>query len=406
MIREAGVRVFFGQRLREQDGVVTVARRIAAINTESGAEFRGAVFIDASYEGDLMAQADVPYTVGREAEATYGEPLAGVQPAQQMGPPLSAHYVSHPLQQLPGVGPAPSTKGSSDNRVQPYDFRLCFTREADNRTPFPRPVGYRPATYALLQRHLDGIARWTGSVELSDVLTLAPIPNGKYDVNAASAISTDQLNVSWEYADADYHRRDELWTQLFQYDAGLIYYLANDPAVPEGLRDEINQFGLCSDEWPDTGNWPPLLYLREGRRMVSEFVLTQHDLVDEQAKRDSIGLAAYRVDSHSISLFSGPDGTVYTEGAMNLKLNGPYEIPYRILVPAREALTNLLVTVTVSASHVAYASLRMEPQFMVMGEGAGTAAALAADTGTAVQDVDLRTLQARLAARGVRLHIR
>jgi hypothetical protein len=268
---------------------------------------------------------------------------------------------------------------------------------------FFRPSGYRPGHYVLVQRILDHLEARGKAPGLTDILVLSPIPNGKVDVNAASIISTDLIGGSWAYPDADYTERAKIWREHFTYDAGLVYYLAHAESVPARIRDELNRWGLCRDEWAGTGNWPPLLYVREGRRLVNESVLTQRDLVERPVKPDAIGLGSYRVDGHTVSLYEGQGHELYAEGAISLPVPVPYQIPYAVLVPDRSEADNLLVSVTVAASHVAYASLRMEPQYMIMGEAAGVAAAFAVERRSAVADVPVWELQRLLRLRGARI---
>ena len=403
MLSESGVDLYLGQRLRLPDGVQMQGTSVTSIRMDSGAEFAGTVFIDSSYEGDLMAAAGVPFAVGRESAAEYGESLAGVQPGNRVYPPISARYTSGEQLLIRGVEPSSNVVGSADSRIQPYNFRLCFSSDPANQVPFRKPSGYRPGHYVLLQRILDHLETRGKDPGLADILVLSPIPDGKVDVNSGSIIGTDLIGGSWEYPDADYAERARIWRQHFVYDAGLLYYLSHAESVPERIRDELNRWGLCRDEWTGTSNWPPLLYVREGRRMVNESVLTQHDLVEHPLKADSIGLASYRVDAHTVSLYEGINGQLFSEGAISLEVPSPYQIPYSILLPPPSATDNLLVTVSVAATHVAYASLRMEPHYMIMGEAAGVAAALAAEGLVAVADVAVSELQRLLRLRGARL---
>lgn len=241
---------------------------------------------------------------------------------------------------------------------------------------------------------------------LANVLTINRLPEGKADLNAAGPLSTDLLGASDAYPDASYAVRQRIWEEHYRYEAGLLYFLANDPSVPAPVQVELRRWGLCRDEFVDTDHWPRLLYVREARRMVSDFVLTQADLIVQKHKPDAIGVGSYRIDAHATRLISGAGATLEFEGALSAPIAGPYDIPYRILVPRRTEILNLLDPVTVSASHVAMASLRMEPQYMAMGEAAGIAAALAVNSGVAVQDVDVAVLQARLEAHGAVVRIR
>lgn len=403
MLREGDVPVYLGQRLRLPDGVVTDGTTITALRMESGAEFTGSVFVDSSYEGDLMAAAGVSFRVGREARDEYGEGRAGARRGDRVYPPVAAHYFSGEMAPLTSVNPPPGPPGSADERVQPYNFRLCFSSVPGNQIPFPRPAGYDLGRFLLLQRILDELEERGQRPVLTDILVMSPIPNGKVDVNAASIAGTDLIGGSWAYPDAGYEERARIWAEHFAYDAGLVYYLANEPTVPNRIRDELGRWGLCRDEWASTGGWPPQLYVREARRMVNGSVLTQRDLVDSPRKADAIGLGSYRVDAHTVSQYEGEGRFLYTEGALSLAVPEPYQVPYGILVPDPAEVGNLLVTVTVAASHVAWASLRMEPQFMIMGEAAGVAASLAVRDGIGVADVPAWELQRHLRLRGSRI---
>ena len=405
MLRDGKVSVFTGQRLREQGGVKVQGQRIQSISMESGRTFSAGVFIDATYEGDLMARAGVSYVVGREAVSQYGESLAGVRPPQPEMPLMGSTSTSGAL--APGVDGAPlGPVGSADARIQPYTFRLCVTTVAGNQVPFPRPAGYDPARYLLVQGHLVALQNAGRPPVLANVVTINPLPDGKADLNAAGPLSTDPLGASDAYPNASYAQRRTIWQEHYAYEAGLLYFLANDPSVPASVGVELRLWGLCRDEFVDTQHWPRLLYVREARRMVSAFVLTQADLITQRHKPDAIGVATYRIDAHATRLIADAHGTLEFEGLLSARIGGPYDIPYRILVPRRSEIVNLLDPVTVSASHVAIASLRMEQQYMVMGEAAGTAAALALESRVTVQDVDVAALQARLQAHAVVVRIR
>jgi hypothetical protein len=402
MVKEAGVTLFEHQRLREKGGVRKDGARVAGIATENGDEFTAKVFIDSSYEGDLMAQAGVTYTFGRESSSQYSESLAGVRdqtPYHQFLVDVPAHDAAGKL--LPEVSsrqlPPP---GTADKAVQSYNYRMCFTDVAANRVPFARPAGYDPARYELLARLLRARMQAEGRAPaLNSLMTLDRIPNGKTDVNNNGAFSTDYIGGSWNYPDASYAERARIWQAHKDYQAGLFYFLANDPQVPEALRQELNRWGLCKDEFTDTDNWPHQLYIRESRRMVGEYVVVQKDLQTERAKPDPIGMGSYNSDSHNVERIVGPDGNVRNEGDMQVGVQ-PYQIPYRVMLPKQAEAVNLLVPVAFSASHVAYSSLRMEPQYMILGHAAGVAAKLAIESGKPVQAIDVAALIATLRKQG------
>jgi FAD dependent oxidoreductase len=400
MLAEAGVTVDRGARLRELDGVAKANHRITSLTTTDGRVFTARVFIDASYEGDLMAQAGVSFTVGREATSQYGESLAGVTPTKQELPPLDARTTDGAL--APGVAAGPiGQAGSADGHIQPYTFRLCVTTVASNQVPFPQPADYDPARYLLVARHLQGLQAAGRTPTLASVMSIVTLPDQKADLNAAGPLSTDLIGGSDAYPTASYTARQAIWEEHYEYEAGLLYFLGHDPSVPASVSGALAAWGLCGDEFTDSHNWPPLLYVREARRMVSDVVLTQADLTTQRTKKDAIGLGSYRFDGHPDMLVAGPDSTLYYEGLISAPITGRYDIPYSILVPKSSEIRNLLDPVTASASHVAFASLRMEPQYMIMGQAAGAAAALAVKSGVDVQRVDIASLHAVLRANGV-----
>lgn len=404
MLADAHVPVVLDARLREDGAVVRSGGRISQIVMVDGRRFSGRVFIDASYEGDLMAQAGISFTVGREASSQYGESLAGVRPPQQELPAMAATTAGDLL--APGVdGGQVGPIGSADGHIQPYTFRLCVTADRANQAPFLPPDGYDPSRYLLVQRHLQALQDAGRTPGVVNVMTIIPLPDQKADLNAAGPLSTDLIGGSDAYPTASYAVRDAISAEHFRYEAGLLYFLTHDPSVPASVRDPLNTWGLCRDEFTDNHNWPHQLYIREARRMVSDSVLTQADLTDQRTKTDSIGLGSYRLDAHPTRLLAGADSTLYHEGTISEPITGRYDIPYGILVPRSSEIGNLLDPVTVSASHVAFASIRMEPQYMIMGEAAGTAAAMAARSNIDGQDVDIGTLQSVLRANGVKFRL-
>lgn len=402
---EAGVEILFGHRLD------TVSKRdghIAGLTTLNGAEFEARVFVDSSYEGDLMARAGVSYVVGREGREEYGESLAGrreIQPGnhQLRGAPVSPYDDDGNL--LPRVVPDKDLGevGSADHKVQAYCFRLCLTDVEENRIPIARPEGYDPARYELLKRYIQSLSIFE---ETPSLLGISPIPNGKTDLNSGPAVSTNLLGASWEYPEASYERREEIWQEHLTWTHGLLYFMGHDPSVPEDIRNGVRRWGLARDEFTDTGGWPHQLYVREARRMRGEYVMTQHDLQTRRTKYDSIGMGGYNMDvrevqwvAHRVYRFPLPTEEVLMEGYITVPVE-PYEIPYRSLLPLEKEADNLLVTSCLSASHMAYASIRMEPQYMILGHAAGVASALAVTSDVAVHRVDLEQLQERLKVQG------
>jgi hypothetical protein len=405
-LREARVELFFGSRLGtvEKGGA-----RITALTLENGAVFKARVFIDCSYEGDLLARAGVSYTWGREGRDAYGESLAGrieYSDKHQFSVPVNPRNESGNLLPLifAGEGGEP---GAADRKVQAYNFRLCMTQNPKNRLDWPRPEGYDPAEWALLRRYLAARPE-TKFAELCNPIAM---PGGKTDTNNNGPISTDYIGASWGYPEGSYDEQAAIWADHERYVKAFFYFLAHDSDVPEALQIEVHSWGLAKDEFTDTGNWPHQLYVREARRMVGSYVTRQSDLQESRRKDDSIGMASYNSDSHHVQRLPAtgspdwPEGTpsVLNEGDMQVGVR-PYDMPYRSFVPQIAECENLLVGCAFSASHVAYSSMRMEPQYMIIGQALGIAAVQALEGGIPVQGIDVAALQAKLRASGAILH--
>jgi hypothetical protein len=407
MLKDAGVKVYFHERLREKGGVTLAGERIESITTSDGMHWKAKVFADCTYEGELMAQAHVRYTWGRESSTEYGEDLAGVREHSSghfFSWPVSAYDEHHHL--LPEIDPGPlAAPGSGDKKVQSYNFRLILTNDPANRLPFPKPEGYDRSRFALLERYLNQFQQHRGRAPgVHDIFLIVPIPNHKADFNNFGPFSTDYIGHSWRYPEASYAGKAALWQEHLLYTKSLLYFVSHDDALPASLRAEVNQWGLPKDEYADTDHWPNQLYIREGRRMVGEYVMRQSDLQTERTKIDSIGMGSYNSDSHNIQRVAMPDGTVQNEGDVEVPVQ-PYEIAYRSITPKRNESQNLLVPVCLSATHAAYSSVRMEPQYMIIGQAAGAAALLAVRNRTSVQDVSIRELQQKLREHGAVLHM-
>lgn len=407
MLREAGVEVHLQEKLRERDGVQRSAEGIKSVVTADGRRWVAKVYADCSYEGEVMAQAGVPYTVGREGTAEYGEDLAGVRaktPAHQFTWNVSAYDDRHHL--LPEIDAGPlAMPGSGDEKVQAYNFRLVLSHEASNSLPYPKPAGYDAARFALLQQYLSEFAAHRGrSPNLHDVMNPVTIPNSKADFNNNGPVSTDYIGHSWGYPDGRYAQKQAIWDAHLLYTQSFLYFLAHDPSVPQSLQSEVNEWGLSKDEFADNGHWPYQLYVREGRRMKGAYVMRQSDLQTERTKADSIGMGSYNSDSHNIQRVVREDGTVTNEGDVQVPVQ-PYEIPYRVMLPPRGSVANLLVPVCLSASHVAYSSVRMEPQYMIIGQAAGVAAAIAIKRRVALRAIPVSELQSRLHGQRAVLHL-
>ena len=408
MLREAKVKLLLNSPLREDNAVRKRDGRISAIVLENGSVIHAQVFVDSSYEGDLMGQAGVRYTWGRESASQYGESLAGVRgrqrPDHHFNVRVSPYASDGSL--LPEVQPGPKAAiGTGDKKVQAYSFRLCLTDVPSNQIPYPKPAGYDPHRYELLARLIQATTRAQGHPPtMRQMVIMSPLKGHKFDINSFGAFSTDHIGASWDYPTASYAGRAAIWQDHYAYVAGFFYFLAHDPSVPASLREEVNRFGLAKDEFTDTHGWPWQLYVRESRRMVGEYVMTQRDIQTDIVKPDSIGMGSYESDSHHVERIPTPDGAVENEGEMYTPTK-PYEIPYRFMLPRREdGVSNLLVPVSFSASHVSYSTLRMEPQYMIIGEAAGVAAALAVKDHLAVRDVPTPELQKLLLADHAILH--
>ncbi len=395
LVSSGGIDVYFERQL---SAVRKEGNRIAEIICEGGEKFRAKIFIDSSYEGDLLAKAGVSYHVGREANATYGETLNGVHfghPNHNFSVPVDPYVEEGKPESglLIGVSSAKlAPQGSGDSLVQAYNFRSCLTNVPDNRRAFPKPSGYNPARYTLLARYLrEGV--W-------DVLKLStPMPNGKTDTNNFGGFGTDNIGANHAYPEAGYAKREEIFQDHVTYQLGLFWFLANDPRVPAAIREEMNEWGLPKDEFVETGGWPHQLYVREARRMISDFVMTEHQCVGSRPVEDPIAVAAYTMDSHNCQRLA-VDGQVKNEGNVESWGFAPYGISYRAIVPRERECANLIVPVCLSASHIAYGSIRMEPVFMVLGQTAALAAHIALENNSPVQRVDYPALRSLLLDRG------
>lgn len=397
LIREHALEIYRDEWLDRENGVTLENGRITAIRTLSGKTFSGQMFLDATYEGDLMAAAGVSYHVGREANSKYGEEWNGIQTGvlhhqhwfeKDIDPYIVPGDPSSGL--LPRIsGDDPGKKGDGDHRIQAYCYRMCLSNHPDNRVPFPKPEGYDPAQYQLLARVYA--AGWDQTFNKFD-----PIPNRKTDTNNHGPFSTDNIGMNYGYPEASYERRREILKEHEQYQKGLMYFLANDPQVPEEVRTKMSQWGLARDEFSDNGNWPHQIYVREARRMIGEYVMTEHDVMSEREVPQPVGMGSYTVDSHNVQRYVKPDGYVQNEGDIGVKTPNPYSVAYHALTPKKSECANLLVPVCVSSSHIAYGSIRMEPVFMILGQSAATAAAIAIDDEVSVQEVDYEKLRGQL----------
>lgn len=401
LVREEGIRVDRDEWLDRDKGVVMKEGNIVSITTLSGKTYSGTVFLDTTYEGDLMAATGVGYHVGREGREVYGEEWNGVQTGvlhhkhwfrSDISPYVVPGDPSSGL--LPRVsGESPGERHLGDNKIQAYCFRMCMTDHPENRIPFPKPEDYDSLNYELLARVLEtGRKDWFEKFD--------PIPNHKTDTNNHGPFSSDNIGMNYDYPEASYELRKEIIKEHENYQKGLLWFVANDPRVPENIRTEMQKWGLAKDEFIDNDHWPHQIYVREARRMVGEFVMTENELLKKSPTPNPIGMGSYTMDSHNVQRYVKPDGFVQNEGDIGVGTNGPYTIAYGSLVPKKEECKNLLVPVCVSSSHIAFGSIRMEPVFMILGQSAAAAAVLAIDGNTAVQDVDYPKLKDVLLAKG------
>ncbi|MCL4178258.1 MAG: FAD-dependent oxidoreductase [Verrucomicrobia bacterium] len=390
-------------------GVRKKGARIVAITMLSGKTYRGRMFIDATYEGDLLAAAGVDYHVGREAQSVYGEQWNGIQTGvlhhrhhfgvlkEKISPYVIPGDPASGL--LPRISAEPpGVYGEGDRRVQAYCYRMCLTDHPDNRVAFEKPDGYDAGQYELLVRIFE--AGWRETFDKFD-----PIPNRKTDTNNHGPMSTDNIGFSHDYPEASYERRREILREHERYQQGWLYFIANDPRVPPEVRTRMRQWGLARDEFVDNGHWPHQIYVREARRMVGAFVMTENELLQRRPTPDSVGMGSYTIDSHNVQRYVTPEGYVQNEGDIGVPTPAPYAIAYGALVPKPGQADNLLVPVCVSSSHIAFGSIRMEPVFMILGQSAATAAALAIDGKTSVQAVDYPKLRERLLQDGQILEV-
>jgi len=371
--------------------------KITALVMEDGSEFKAKVFVDATYEGDLFAKAGVSYHVGRESNSTYGETINGIQHKEkhQFLAKIDPYKIPGDAKSglLWGISSeAPGTNGEGDKSLQAFNFRM-FLSNAKDRTAFPKPPLYEPERYDLLARYLAAVA----PAKFTFRNPYGPIQLHNGDCNNDGAFSSDYIGGNYRWPDAGYAEREAIFQDHVNYQQGLMWFLAHDERVPKALRDKVNSFGLAAGEFPETGGWPHQLYIREGRRLLSDYVMTQKNCVSKETVQDAVGLASYNMDSHNCRRIV-VNGAVRNEGDVQIGCPKPYPIAYRSIVPREKECTNLFVPVCLSSSHVAYGSIRMEPVFMILGQTAGTAAVMAIDGDVAVQRVDYTRLRERLVA--------
>ena len=400
-IKEFKIKTFRNEWLNRSSGIQKNNSKIVSFTTLSGKVFKGKVFIDATYEGDLMASSGVSYHVGRESTKTYDEKWNGVQ----TGVLHHQHWFWENISpyKIPGDSTSgllpkiskepPGEYGTADNKIQAYCFRLCMTNNDENRKPFPKPKNYDPSQYELLLRSL-----LTGRKDF--FRKFDPIPNYKTDTNNHGPFSSDNIGMNYDYPDASYQKRRAIIEEHKNYQMGLLYFVANDPRVPSDIREKLSQWGLAKDEFKDNENWPHQIYVREARRMIGSYITTEQDVLLKREVPKPIGMGSYAMDSHNVQRYITPQGFVQNEGDIGVKPPAPYSISYGSLTPQKNQCSNLLVPVCLSSSHIAFGSIRMEPVFMILGQSAAVAACIAIDENSAVQDIDYNDLKALLLNKG------
>ncbi len=406
--KEKNITLIYKKRLEQKQGVVKNQSKILSIKMETGDIYSGKMFIDATYEGDLMAAAGISYRIGREANAEYGENLNGVQPNETSLSLLGVTSINGKNHNfVDGVDPyvqngdpgsgvlpfidvnGPGNPGEGDHRIQAYCFRMCMTDHPDNRIPFEKPNQYNELDYELLFRNFE-------AGETSIPWINSEMPNRKTDTNNKQGYSTDFIGQNYDYPEASYEERERIIEKHRNYQKGLMWSLAYHPRVPQQIRDEVSSWGMCKDEFDREDGWQQQLYIREARRMISSYVMTQQNCEGIKVVEDAIGLAAYGMDSHNTQRYIDQNFHVKNEGNVESKVSGPYPISYRSIVPKKEECTNLLVPVCLSATHIAFGSIRMEPVFMVLGQSAATIAVMAIDRNKNIQELSYNELKIRL----------
>ncbi len=409
LIDHAGVKVVYNEKINRKHGVKMDAQRIVSITTLSGQTYAGKMFIDATYVGDLMAAAGVTYTVGREAQLQYNEDLAGVRrgdtfPRKHYTQKDKDHFIRdvdpYIIPGDPSSGLLPHVmqidnlaNGQGDRKIQAYNYRMCLTRDPKLRIKLEKPDGYRDIDHELLLRNFDA-----GDHRFPALIEKLSGPNKKVDWNAMHAVASDYGGANWDYPEATYSKRRQIEAAHQLYIRGFLWTLANSPRVPKKVRKSAASWGLCKDEFTDNNGWPYMIYIREARRMVSDYVTTQHNCMGDSIAIDPVGLGSFGMDSHEVQLFVDEKGFVRRDGTIWRMPPKPYGISYRSIIPRWGECENLFSPVALSASHVAHGSIRMEPVFMVLSQSAATAASIAIQDSVSVQEVPYKKLRRQLNA--------
>lgn len=391
-LQEFDVPVVYNERLDLNSGVTKSDNKITSIKMESGKTYSAKIFIDATYEGDLMAKTGVSYTIGRESNSKYNETLNGKRPTNELPEGIDPYIIKGDPSSglLKRVNPnAGGEFGTGDTLVQSYCFRMCLTNNPENRIMIEKPEGYNEADYEILFRAIE-----QGQTDRFFKFRL--VSKDKTDSNNDSGISTDYIGMNYNYPEADYETREFIKKQHEIYQKGLVWTVQNHDRVPESIKKRYGGWGLPKDEFLENGHWTPQLYIRESKRMVSDYVITENVVLSKTDVQDPIGLGSYAMDSHHTQYYVNDKGHVSTEGGFYNIFNYPYRISYKSIIPKKEQCSNLLVPVCLSATHVAYGSARMEPVFMILGQSTAIAASLAIDKEEAVQDLEYGSLQPEL----------
>lgn len=400
MIKGQRITVIYNESIDLDKGVMKIGNKIHSIKMESGKTFKGKIFIDATYEGDLMSHAGVNYTLGRESNSKYGEALNGIVENQhQFYIPSGIDPYKEPGNSssglLPWINPdLGGNFGDGDSKIMAYCYRMCLTDDSKNRVIIEKPLTYNEIEYEILFRAFEK------GFKKEQCFQLTPIPNHKTDSNMGSGISTNYIGANWNYPEANYETREKIKKAHEIYQKGFVWTVQNHPRIPLEVRDFYKKWGLAKDEFVENNNWSPQLYIRESRRMVSDYVITENEIFQRKSVKKPIGLASYNIDSHPVQYCIGKDGFVRTEGGTLKSPPKAYQLDYGIIIPPKSNCENLLVSVCVSASHSAYSSLRMEPVYMILGQSAAVAASLAIEGKVPVQDIDYNLLKERLLATG------
>jgi hypothetical protein len=401
LVAKADVKIYRDEWLDREKGIEKKNGAIISLTTLSGKTFIGKIFIDATYEGDLMASAGVKYTVGRESSATYNEQWNGIQKGvYHHGHYFKANIDPYKIPGKPSSGllprisaETPGDNGTADNKIQAYCFRLCMTKVPENQIPITKPARYDSTQYELLGR--AAAAGWNEFFNKYD-----PIPNLKTDVNNHGPVGFDNIGMNWDYPEASYERRKEIIKEHENYQKGILYFIATDSRIPQGIRQEMNKWGLAKDEFKDNENWPYNIYVRESRRMLGKYIMTENDVLGKRSVPNSIGMGSYTMDSHNVQRYVTPEGYVQNEGDIGVAPEQPYQIDLGSILPKQEECVNLLVPVCVSCSHIAFGSIRMEPVFMILGQSAGTIASMAINKSKSIHDLPYENIKTELEASG------